>query len=79
MININEILPLSVTTECFDSVFNELAHDFSFELPNENKLEIFHLKKENRKFIYKPLKDYCVGNLSQYVFNRSQIEGTNDL
>ena len=71
--NINDILPLSVSSEGFNEVFCELVHNFSLNLVNENKLEIFHLRKENRKFTFKPLVDYCIGNLSQYVFNRSEI------
>jgi hypothetical protein len=50
-----------------------LSHDYSLKLANENNLEVFHLRKENRKFIYSQLIDYCVGNLSQYVFSRSEV------
>lgn len=79
MINVEEILPLSVSSDGFDEVFCKLVHDFSLNLPNENSLEIFHLKKENRKFVYTPLVNYCEGNLIQYVFSRSEVENAVDI
>lgn len=74
MEELRELVSLSVNCEDFDEVFCQLKHDFSLELANENKLEIFHLKKENRGFNYDALIGYCLGNLSQYVFSRKEIE-----
>lgn len=70
----SELLPLTVDTTGFDNVFIPLNHDFSLNLANENKLEIYHLRAENRKFVYEDLTEFCVGNLSQYVFDRNVIK-----
>lgn len=70
-----ELLPLTADETDFNKVFIPLEHDFSLELVNENKLEIYHLRAENRKFNYEDLTEFCVGNLSQYVFSREAVKG----
>lgn len=72
--DLTEILPLTVDAEGFDKVFVPLEHDFSLELPNGNQLNIYHLRIENRKFVYNELSDFCVGNLIQYVFDRNIVK-----
>lgn len=69
-----ELLPLTADETDFNKVFIPLEHDFSLELVNENKLEIYHLRAENRKFNYEDLTEFCVGNLSQYVFSREAVK-----
>ncbi|AQM61320.1 DUF1837 domain-containing protein [Clostridium baratii] len=70
-----ELLPLTVDETDFNKVFIPLEHDFSLNLANENKLEIYHLRAENRKFNYEDLTEFCVGNLNQYVFSRQAVKG----
>lgn len=70
----SELLPFTADANGFDKVFIPLEHDFSLNLANENKLEIYHLRAENRKFSYDDLIDFCTGNLSQYVFDRSAFK-----
>jgi hypothetical protein len=69
----DELIPLSVDPEGFEKIFVPVEHDFSLSLPNENQLNIYHLRIENRKFLYNELVDFCVGNLIQYVFNRNIV------
>lgn len=69
-----ELLPLTADSSGFDKVFVPIKHDFSLNLPNENQLEIYHLRTENRKFVYSELTDFCIGNLIQYVFDRNVIK-----
>lgn len=69
-----ELLPLTAEAEGFEKIFVPLEHDFSLELPNENQLNIYHLRIENRKFVYNELTDFCVGNLIQYVFDRNIVK-----
>lgn len=75
-------MPLtSINTEriSFDTVFNEFTHDLSLNLPNENCLEVFHLKKGNKEFEYTQLKKYCIANLIQYVFDRNYVASAADI
>ena len=67
---INNLLSLSSDTAEFGNTFIELNHDFSLDLPNESRVEIFHLRKSNKSFTYNELKRICIGNICQYVFNR---------
>lgn len=71
---ISEILPLTADTSQFNRVFIPIEHDFSLELANENNLNIYHLRTENRRFKYEDLTNFCVGNLSQYIFNRKTVK-----
>jgi hypothetical protein len=80
--DLKDILALTISNNeqiNFNTVFNKLECDFSLDLPNENSLEVFHLKKGNKKFEYKQLESYCVANLSQYVFNRKRAKGAKDM
>lgn len=72
--NISELLPLTADTSQFNNVFIPIEHDFSLELANQNSLNIYHLRTENRKFKYEDLTNFCVGNLSQYIFNRKTVK-----
>lgn len=72
--NISELLPLTADTSQFNKVFIPIEHDFSLELANQNSLNIYHLRTENRKFKYEDLTNFCVGNLSQYIFNRKTVK-----
>lgn len=71
---ISEILSLTADTSQFNRVFIPIEHDFSLELANENNLNIYHLRTENRRFKYEDLTNFCVGNLSQYIFNRKTVK-----
>lgn len=73
MDNISEILPITADGSLFDKVFIPVQHDFSLELANENSLNIYHLRPENREFKYEELTNFCVANLSQYIFNRKTV------
>lgn len=70
--NINELLPLSAETSEFNNTFINMKHDFSLEISNESSVEIFHLRKSNKSFTYDALKNICLGNICQYVFNRME-------
>ncbi len=72
-----ELLTLTAEASDFDKVFVPLEHDFSLNLVNENKLNIYHLRVENRRFIYRDLTEFCVGNIIQYVFNRNVVKQAN--
>lgn len=67
------LLPLTADTSRFDNVFIPVEHDFSLNLVNENKLNIYHLRAENRQFKYEELTEFCVANLSQYICNRRVV------
>jgi hypothetical protein len=69
-----ELLTLTAETSGFDKVFVPVDHDFSLNLVNKNKLNIYHLRVENRKFIYGDITDFCIGNIIQYVFNRNVVK-----
>lgn len=69
-----ELLPLTADTSRFDNVFIPVEHDFALNLVNENKLNIYHLRAENRQFKYEELTDFCVANLSQYICNRRVVK-----
>lgn len=69
-----KLLPLTANTSKFDDVFIPVEHDFSLNLVNENKLNIYHLRTENRQFVYKELTTFCVENLSQYIWNRNIVK-----
>ncbi|WP_341878082.1 DUF1837 domain-containing protein [Defluviitalea saccharophila] len=60
-------------------MFIQIEHDFSLDLVNENKLNIYHLRVENRKFIYRDLIGFCEGNIIQYVFNRNVVRQANTI
>lgn len=68
-----ELLPLTADISRFDNVFIPVEHDFSLNLVNENKLNIYHLRAENRQFKYEELTEFCVANLSQYICNRRVV------
>lgn len=68
------ILPLTVEEDGFEKVFVPIEHDLSLTLANENQLNIYHLRTENRQFIYKDLVEFCTGNLVQYIFNRKVVK-----
>lgn len=70
----SELIPLTVDSDGFRKVFVPIKHDFTLDLANENKLEIYHLREENRKFVYNDLVNFCIGNLVQYVFDRNVIK-----
>lgn len=74
MNNIKDILPLSSDTTDFNKTFVNMKHDFSLELSNQSSVEIFHLRKSNKAFTYDALKNMCLGNICQYVFNRMENE-----
>lgn len=69
--SISELLPLTADTSQFNKVFIPIEHDFSLELANQNSLNIYHLRTENRRFKYEDLTNFCVGNLSQYIFTQT--------
>lgn len=71
---IDGLLPLTADSSKFDKVFIPVEHDFSLELANQNSLNVYHLRTENRKFKYEDLTNFCVGNLSQYIFNRKTVK-----
>lgn len=73
MKEINDLIPLSSDTSNFKKTFVVLSNDYSLPLKNENKIEIFHVRKTNKLFNYDALKELCIGNLCQYVFNRSEV------
>lgn len=74
-----DILPLTVEEDGFEKVFVPIEHDLSLELVNENQLNIYHLRTENRKFVYKDLIEFCTGNLIQYVFNRKVVKNATSI
>lgn len=69
-----ELLPLTADTSKFDNVFIPIEHDLSLDLVNENKLNIYHLRAENRQFKYEELTEFCIANLSQYICNRKVVK-----
>lgn len=72
--NIEDVLPLTVDSNGFDNVFILVNHDFTLDLANENSLNVYHLRTENRKFIYNDLMNFCTGNIIQYIFNRNVVK-----
>lgn len=74
---VSNFLPLTADTTRFDKTFIPIEHDFSLGLSNQNSVHIYHLRTENRKFMYKDLSDFCVGNLIQYIFNRNTVTQAN--
>jgi hypothetical protein len=74
MKELDALISISSDTSDFINTFVELSHDYSLTLKNENKVEIFHVRKSNKSFIYDKLKEFCIGNLCQYVFSRSVVD-----
>lgn len=58
--------------EDFYTVFKELKHEQSLDLPNNNKLEMYYTKIMNNKFEYTALIDLLSRNITNYVFSRKE-------
>lgn len=71
---LQDILPLTADASRFDKVFVPIEHDMCLNLVNDNQLNIYHLRAENRKFVYTDLTNFCVANLLQYIFNRGDVQ-----
>lgn len=70
---IYKIIPITSEQSKFEKTFISVNHDLSLELKNENRLNVYHLRTENRCFTYADVEEFCTGNLSQYVFNRQVL------
>ena len=78
-ININESLPITpvpidstVKREKFDSVFTEVIHPQTLNLPNPSTVKLYHLNVADYSFTHDQISKFIKDNLGRYVFSRAK-------